>query len=166
MAKGSACSSRRLAAPIIACSRSWASVLRSGAKMKLVTNLVLGLNRAALAEGLALGEAIGFDPELTLRVMRRSPAYSRVMDVKGDKMVAGDFSPHGRIAQTLKDILLTLEQAERRGQQLPLGEVYADLVKGCAARGEADWDNSAVIQELRRRRAQPGVSPSGHRAAP
>jgi 3-hydroxyisobutyrate dehydrogenase-like beta-hydroxyacid dehydrogenase len=49
----------------------------SGAKMKLVTNLVLGLNRAALAEGLALGEAIGLEPELTLRVMRRSPAASR-----------------------------------------------------------------------------------------
>ena len=53
----------------------------TGAKMKLVTNLVLGLNRAALAEGLALGEAIGLDPALTLRVMRGSPAYSRFMDV-------------------------------------------------------------------------------------
>ncbi|MGE3315584.1 MAG: NAD(P)-dependent oxidoreductase, partial [Planctomycetaceae bacterium] len=34
----------------------------SGARMKLVVNLVLGLNRAVLAEGLAFSRACGFDP--------------------------------------------------------------------------------------------------------
>ena len=34
----------------------------SGARMKLVVNLVLGLNRAVLAEGLAFARALGFDP--------------------------------------------------------------------------------------------------------
>ncbi|HET9492371.1 MAG TPA: NAD(P)-dependent oxidoreductase [Methylomirabilota bacterium] len=130
----------------------------NGGRAKLAINLILDINRAGLAEGLVFAERVGLDPAAFLKVARESAAYSQIMDVKGDKMVAGDFSPHGRIAQTLKDILLTLDQAGRRGQQLPLGEVYADLVKGCAAHGEADRDNSAVIQELRRRRAQPGAS--------
>ena len=130
----------------------------NGGRAKLAINLILDINRAGLAEGLVFAERVGLEPAAFLKVARESAAYSQIMDVKGDKMVAADFSPHGRIAQTLKDILLTLEQAGRRGQQLPLGEVYADLVKGCAAHGEADWDNSAVIQELRRRRAQPGGS--------
>ena len=38
--------------------------------MKLATNLVLGLNRAALAEGLAFARALGLDPALTLTVLR------------------------------------------------------------------------------------------------
>ncbi|MGH7312591.1 MAG: NAD(P)-dependent oxidoreductase [Candidatus Rokuibacteriota bacterium] len=134
----------------------------NGGRAKLAINLILDINRAGLAEGLVFAERVGLDPAAFLKVARESAAYSQIMDVKGDKMVAGDFSPHGRITQTLKDILLTLDQAGRRGQQLPLGEVYAALVKGCAAHGEADWDNSAVIQELRRRRRQADVSRAQH----
>jgi 3-hydroxyisobutyrate dehydrogenase-like beta-hydroxyacid dehydrogenase len=44
----------------------------AGLKMKLTTNLVLGLNRAVLAEGLAFAEALGLDPELALAVLRAS----------------------------------------------------------------------------------------------
>ena len=55
----------------------------TGAKMKLVTNLVLGLNRAALAEGLAFAESLGLDLALSLAVMRGSAAYSRIMDTQG-----------------------------------------------------------------------------------
>ena len=46
----------------------------SGAKMKLVTNLVLGLNRAALAEGLAFAQQLDLNLTQTLDVMRRSMA--------------------------------------------------------------------------------------------
>jgi 3-hydroxyisobutyrate dehydrogenase-like beta-hydroxyacid dehydrogenase len=52
--------------------------------MKLVTNLVLGLNRAALAEGLAFSAALGLDAAAALQVMRSSMAYSRIMDTKGE----------------------------------------------------------------------------------
>jgi 3-hydroxyisobutyrate dehydrogenase-like beta-hydroxyacid dehydrogenase len=131
--------------------RHYLGAAGNGGRAKLAINLILDINRAGLAEGLVFAERVGLDPAAFLKVARESAAYSQIMDVKGDKMVAGDFSPHGRIAQTLKDILLTLEQAGRRGQRLPLGEVYADLIKGCASHGEAELDNSAVIQELRRR---------------
>jgi 3-hydroxyisobutyrate dehydrogenase-like beta-hydroxyacid dehydrogenase len=133
----------------------------NGGRAKLAINLILDINRAGLAEGLVFAERVGLDPAAFLKVARESAAYSQIMDVKGDKMVTGDFSAHGRITQTLKDILLTLEQAARANQQLPLGAVYADLIKGCVAHGEADWDNSAVIQEIRRR-TQAAVSKARH----
>jgi 3-hydroxyisobutyrate dehydrogenase-like beta-hydroxyacid dehydrogenase len=133
----------------------------NGGRAKLAINLILDINRAGLAEGLVFAERVGLDPAAFLKVARESAAYSQIMDVKGDKMVTGDFSAHGRITQTLKDILLTLEQAARSGQQLPLGAVYADLIKGCVAHGEAEWDNSAVIQEIRRR-AQADGSRAAH----
>jgi 3-hydroxyisobutyrate dehydrogenase-like beta-hydroxyacid dehydrogenase len=125
-----------------------------GNRAKLAINLILELNRAALAEGLVFAERMGLDPARFLAVARESAAYSQIMDVKGTKMVAGDFTPHGRITQTLKDALLILEQARRAGQRLPLAEVQTELVKGCVAHGEGDWDNSAVIQEIRRRREE------------
>ena len=106
----------------------------------------------SLSEGLVFAERMGLDPAAFLAVARESAAYSQIMDVKGKKMVDGDFAPHGKITQTLKDFSLMLEQAARLGQQLPLAQTYAELVKACVAHGEGDRDNSIVIQELRRRR--------------
>lgn len=122
-----------------------------GGRAKLAVNLILGLNRLAVAEGLVFAERLGLDPEAFLKVARSSAAYSQVMDIKGAKMIRGEFAPEGRINQHLKDVHLMLEQAERIKQQLPLLEIHADVLEACVRHGEADLDNSAVIKEIRRR---------------
>ena len=122
-----------------------------GGRAKLAVNLILGLNRLALAEGLVFAERLGLDPASFLAVARSSAAYSQVMDTKGEKMVRGDFAPEGRVRQTLKDTHLILEQARARGQRLPLLEVHEDVLSACVRHGEADLDNSRVIAEVRRR---------------
>lgn len=122
-----------------------------GGRAKLAVNLILGLNRLAVAEGLVFAERLGLDPEAFLKVARSSAAYSQVMDIKGAKMIRGEFAPEGRISQHLKDVHLMLEQAERIKQQLPLLEIHADVLEACVRHGEADLDNSAVINEIRRR---------------
>jgi 3-hydroxyisobutyrate dehydrogenase-like beta-hydroxyacid dehydrogenase len=123
----------------------------SGGRAKLAINLILGVNRAALAEGLVFAERLGLDPEAFLAVARDSAAYSQVMDIKGAKMVKGEFSPQGFVSQSLKDFSLMAEQAQKRSQRLPLAEVYTSLMKGCVAHGEGDLDNAAIIKEIRRR---------------
>jgi putative dehydrogenase len=122
-----------------------------GGRAKLAVNLILGLNRLAMAEGLTFAERLGLDPAAFLEVARRSAAYSQVMDVKGAKMTRGEFTPEGRVTQHLKDVHLMLEQAERVKQRLPLLEVHADVLEACVRQGEGDLDNSAVIKEIRRR---------------
>jgi 3-hydroxyisobutyrate dehydrogenase-like beta-hydroxyacid dehydrogenase len=126
----------------------------NGARAKLAINLVLGINRAGLAEGLVFAERMGLEPAAFLAVARESAAYSQIMDIKGDKMVNGDFTPHGFVTQSLKDFSLMAAQARRLGQRLPLAETYAGLMQGCVAAGEGELDNSAVIREIRRRRVQ------------
>jgi 3-hydroxyisobutyrate dehydrogenase-like beta-hydroxyacid dehydrogenase len=123
----------------------------NGARAKLAINLILGVNRAALAEGLVFAERMGLDPAAFLAVARESAAYSQVMDIKGAKMVRGDFAPHGFVTQSLKDFALMAGQARRLGQRLPLAETYTGLMQGCVAAGEGELDNSAVIREIRRR---------------
>jgi 3-hydroxyisobutyrate dehydrogenase-like beta-hydroxyacid dehydrogenase len=117
----------------------------SGARMKLVVNLVLGLNRAALAEGLAFARATGVDPRRTLAVLRAGIAYSRVMDTKGPKMLARDFKPVARLAQHLKDVRLILDAAAHARLGLPLSRTHKRLLEKVAADGGGDLDNSAVI---------------------
>jgi len=122
-----------------------------GGRAKLAINLILGLNRLAVAEGLVFAERVGLDPEAFLKVARASAAYSQVMDVKGSKMIRREFVPEGRVTQHLKDVHLMLEQAERIGQQLPLLAVHADVLEACVRRGEGEFDNSIVINEILRR---------------
>jgi len=122
-----------------------------GGRAKLAVNLILGLNRLALAEGLVFAERLGLDPAAFLEVARGSASYSQVMDTKGPKMVRGDFSPEGRARQTLKDVHLMLSQAMALGQRLNMLEVHEDVLQSCVRAGEADMDNSVVIREVRRR---------------
>ncbi len=122
-----------------------------GGRAKLAVNLILGLNRLALAEGLVFASRLGLDPVAFLNVARASAAASQVMDTKGPKMVTGNFVPEGRVRQTLKDTHLMLDQARKAGQQLPLLEVHAEVLQACLRHGEGEQDNSIVIEEIRRR---------------
>lgn len=116
----------------------------SGARMKLVTNLVLGLNRAVLAEGLGFAKACGLDPGRTLEILKSSSSYSRAMDSKGAKMIMGDFRPDARLSQHLKDVRLILENATRAGCHLPLSELHRSLLEDLERLGHGDADNAAI----------------------
>ena len=124
----------------------------NGGRAKLAINHMLGLNRLVLAEGLVFAERLGLDPKSFLDVARQSAAYSQVMDIKGPKMVGGDYTPQGFIHQSLKDFRLILAQAASRGQEMPLAALNAAVLEACVKRGEGERDNAAVIEEIRRRR--------------
>lgn len=124
----------------------------TGARMKLVTNLVLGLNRAALAEGLVLAGGLGLDLKRALEVLQASMAYSRVMDIKGRKMIEADYSAQARLSQHLKDVRLILEAAAAAGLTLPFSETHRRLMEQAQAEGLGDQDNSAIIEVLRQGR--------------
>lgn len=116
----------------------------SASRMKLVTNLVLGLNRAALAEGLGFARALGVDPASALEVLRASAAQSRVMDVKGRKMIGGDFSVQARLAQHRKDVDIILAEGAKAGLPLPLSALHVELLRRAEAEGWGALDNSAI----------------------
>jgi 3-hydroxyisobutyrate dehydrogenase-like beta-hydroxyacid dehydrogenase len=117
-------------------------------RMKLVTNLVLGLNRAVLAEGLVFARAVGLSPSRALEVLMNSPAYSRTMDAKGPKMVTGEFSPQAKLSQHIKDVQLILEEAGRGGKYLPLSQLHLALLEQCEADGLGELDNSVIINAI------------------
>jgi 3-hydroxyisobutyrate dehydrogenase len=124
----------------------------NGSRAKLAVNLILGLNRAAMAEGLAFATSLGLDPVAFLEVAKGSAAYSQVMDIKGSMMARREYSKvQSRVDQSLKDFKLMLGQGRAAGQPLPFAQVYADLLEDCMGRGEAEWDNAAILEAIRRR---------------
>jgi 3-hydroxyisobutyrate dehydrogenase-like beta-hydroxyacid dehydrogenase len=152
---GGDAASAQVAAPVLDAlfpKRFHIGKIGDGGRAKLAINLILGLNRLALAEGLVFASRLGLDPAAFLEVARASAAASQVMDTKGPKMVANDFSPEARVRQTLKDANLMRDQARVIGQDLPLLEIHAAVLEACVDHGEGEKDNSVVIEEIRRRR--------------
>lgn len=125
-----------------------------GSRAKLAVNLILGLNRAAIAEGLVFAEKLGLDREAFLEVARGSAAYSQVMDVKGRLFARREYrAPQSRVDQSLKDFKLMVEQAGAHGQQLPFASVYVRMLQDCMEHGEGEWDNAAIAEAIARQRA-------------
>lgn len=121
----------------------------SGSRMKLAVNLVLGLNRVVLAEGLSYAGSIGLDPAITLEVLKASPAASAVMATKGQKMLDSDFAPQARLAQHLKDVRVILETGSATGARLPMSSAHRTLLEELDGAGKGDLDNSAIIEAFR-----------------
>lgn len=115
-------------------------------RAKLAINLVLGLNRVALAEGMVFAESLGIPRALFLELVRGSPVASVAAVAKGEKMVAGDFVPDSRIRQHLKDVRRILDYARF---PLPLTEVHEKLLNDAVAAGDGELDNAAIIRRWR-----------------
>jgi 3-hydroxyisobutyrate dehydrogenase-like beta-hydroxyacid dehydrogenase len=119
----------------------------AGMKAKLASNVILGLNRLALAEGLAFARALGLDVGAFLTMAKASPAYSVAMDVKGERMVCGRYDkPDSRVRQHLKDVDIILKYAHAAEQPLPLSEVHHALLTAAVAAGDGDLDNAAILR--------------------
>lgn len=129
-------------------------VAGSGARMKLVVNLVLGLNRAVLAEGLAFANSCGISEQQALEILRAGVSYSAVMDTKGPKMVARDFAPQARLSQHLKDVRIILDLATKQTLPLPLSSTHRHILEYAEKMGLGSLDNSAILKVYEAKRVQ------------
>ena len=123
-------------------------------RTKLAINLILQINRTALAEGIVFAESLGLDPAAFLEAARQSAAYSSVMDIKGAKMLARDFTPQSHIAQSVKDSELILREAKARDLHLPMTSVQMALLRAAIALEGPDSDSAAIIAAIDRARVK------------
>ena len=116
------------------------------AVIKLVVNLVLSLNRMALAEGLTLAKKAGLDPLQTLEVLKKSAAFSKAMDQRGYRMVTKQFQPAiGHLAIHYKDVRLMLALGASLNCPLPLLSLNAQALASEISKGRGEWDSSDII---------------------
>ncbi len=117
-----------------------------GSYLKLVTNLVMGLNGVVLAEGLTLARRAGLDPRQTLEILSHGAAASKILEVRGPLMIEGRFDPLMKMDLFLKDIRLMLEAAQRLHVPLPLTGMMQQLYTAAVAGGQAKEDLSGIIR--------------------
>ena len=112
---------------------------------KLATNLLVGLNTAALAEALVLGAKGGLAPGALVEILKESAGASKMVDVRGPLMASHRFDPQMKIDLFLKDFKLMLEEGLRLGVPLPLTSITQQLVTAAAAAGRGNEDLAALV---------------------
>jgi 3-hydroxyisobutyrate dehydrogenase-like beta-hydroxyacid dehydrogenase len=81
--------------------------------------------------------------------LKDGAAYSRVMDLKGERMLQGRLDPEGKLSQHLKDVGLMLDVGHSVGVPLLLTAVLRQVLLAGMAEGRAEQDSSCTIAVLR-----------------
>jgi 2-hydroxy-3-oxopropionate reductase len=122
----------------------------AGQVTKACNQLVVALHIEALAEAIVLARKAGVEPAAMLQVLRGGLAGSRVMELRGESMAAGDFSTRARAAFHHKDLGIVLALARASGAVVPLAALVDQLFAALESRGEGERDHTALLSVIER----------------
>jgi 3-hydroxyisobutyrate dehydrogenase len=125
----------------------WLGPTGQGTRMKLVLNNWLVTQVEAVAETVALSEALGLDPDLFPDAIDGAPLGSPYAVTKARAMISGDYTPGFALRLAFKDAVLAIDAAEEFGVELPLTDALAERWRKAIADGHANDDVSSVFAE-------------------
>ena len=120
----------------------------AGQTVKACNQIQVALNFVGMAEALVLGAKAGVDPAIIVQVLSGGYAQTRVMDVRGPKIVKGEFEPGFKSKFHYKDLNIIMDTARELHVPLPATAIAHELFNALLAAGRGDLDHSAVITIL------------------
>ncbi|WP_106766681.1 NAD(P)-dependent oxidoreductase [Paenibacillus faecalis] len=118
----------------------------SGAVAKLAHNTVVGINNLALAEGFAIAAKSGIPADNFLELVKLGSAGSKAAELKGHKIIEGDFSNQFSLGLMLKDLKLASSLTDGIGMPSPMLNLAKSLFQAGATEGYSEEDLSAVVK--------------------
>lgn len=118
-------------------------------KMKLVSNMLLAVNMAAVGEALLLSEKSGVDKETALEILENSGGESRVLKMKKDTIVSETFEPVFTLKDMVKDLNYASELTTSLSSPAVLGKSAEQFYLAASSIGLGNLDFSAVIRTFR-----------------
>ena len=107
--------------------------------MKLVVNLLLGLDMEAIAEAVSLGEHLQIDRDVLLGVLSKTAVIAPAVVGKLQKIKANDYTPEFPLRLMSKDMDLVMNAARASGANLPAASVAQSvLASNVSTRGDLD----------------------------
>jgi 3-hydroxyisobutyrate dehydrogenase-like beta-hydroxyacid dehydrogenase len=121
----------------------------NGSRMKFVANLLVSIHNVAAAEAMVLAMKAGLDPAETFKVISNSGGTSRMFEVRGPSMVAGDYSQAQiRLDLWMKDLSIIANFAASLRCPTPLFSASAPYYSAALAQGRESEDTGAVCAVL------------------
>jgi 3-hydroxyisobutyrate dehydrogenase len=116
------------------------------AQVKALVNMVMNINTAGLAEGLALGDALGLDLTLLREVFSQTGANSRVLQTDGEDMQNREHSCFFSAAHAAKDSGIALALSKRAKLNLPLAATTCKQFNRMVQLGLGELDKSGIAE--------------------
>lgn len=117
-----------------------------GATMKLVLNMLMGVQMPALAEAVVLGERAGLEREKILEMIAKSGYSSPVMSFRCGIMGRRNFEFAAfKLGLMRKDMMLVLEQSQKLDVPMPVSEAAYAMLTAAKAQGLGDLDVAAIL---------------------
>lgn len=116
------------------------------AEVKLLVNVVMNSNTAALAEGLGLGNALGIDLKLLRKIFSLTGANSRVLETDGEDMANRDHECYFSAAHAAKDSHLAVKLGRKARLSLPVAEAALAQYRRMEQIGLGNLDKSAIAE--------------------
>ncbi|MBC8094722.1 MAG: NAD(P)-dependent oxidoreductase [Akkermansiaceae bacterium] len=118
----------------------------TAAQLKALVNMVMNINTAGLAEGLALADALGLDLNTVREVFSQTGANSRVLQTDGEDMQNREHSCFFSAAHAAKDSGIALRLGKSQGLNLPLGTATRKQFDRMITEGLGELDKSGVAE--------------------
>jgi len=140
-------------APVLACMGNPDRIVHigdepgSGQICKICNQIAIGGALAGVGEAFALARAAGVDATKVRQALLGGFAASRVLEVHGERILTGNFTPGFRTRLYQKDLRIARETAAANGVAIPSTIVVAERADALAARGGGDLDYSAIASE-------------------
>src|SRR5207247_7913265 len=111
-----------------------------------MVNMVMNINTAALAEGLALGDALGLDMPVLREVFSQTGANSRVLQTDGEDMQKREHSCFFSASHAAKDSGIALKLGKSQGLNLPLSAATKKQYDRMVTEGLGELDKSGIAE--------------------
>jgi len=135
-----------------------------GSKMKFVANLLVAIHNVAAAEAMVLGMKAGLDPATVLKVVADGAGGSRMLQVRGPMMVAGDYSEATmKVEVWQKDMTIIGDFVRELDCPAPLFAASGPIYNAAMAMGLAKEDTGAVCKVLEEMAGSPRSGGRGKR---
>jgi len=116
------------------------------AQVKALVNMVMNINTAGLAEGLALGDALGLDLAMLREVFLQTGANSQVLRTDGEDMQNREHSCFFSAAHAAKDSGIALKLGKALGLNLPLAAATKKQYDRMVTEGLGELDKSGIAE--------------------
>ena len=121
----------------------------NGMKMKILANMLVAIHNVSSAEMMVLGMKAGLDPELIYKVMNNSSGRSRMLEVRGLRMVKDDYdNPSMKVKVFKKDLNIIESFAASLNCPTPLFSSTYQVYLSALAMGLEDKDTASVCAVL------------------
>jgi len=115
-------------------------------QVKALVNMVMNINTAGLAEGLALGDALGIDLVVLREIFSQTGANSRVLETDGEDMQLRGHECFFSAAHAAKDSGIAVSLAHETGIRVPLAEATLAQYQRMIDEGLGELDKSGIAE--------------------